>query len=92
MLNRKGEEVTPMLSRARKAAGIPDLAFRHCRTTFALHRGEPRDLQPSLGHSDLKLTMNIYRKPIADRQQAAIDELGTRLSGKAVPIKAARGA
>ena len=44
MLNRKGEEVTPMLSRARKAAGIPDLAFRHCRTTFAtLHRGEPRD-------------------------------------------------
>ena len=82
-----------MLSRARNTAGIPDLTFRQCRTTFAtLYRGDPRDLQASLGHSDLKLTMNIYRKPIADRQQAAIDELEARLSGKVVPIKAARGA
>lgn len=93
MLNRKGEEVTPMLSRARKAAGIPDLTFRQCRTTHAtLYRGDPRDLQAALGHSDLKLTMGTYRKPIADRQQAAIDELEARLAGKVIPIKAARRA
>jgi integrase len=93
MLNRKGEEVTPMLYRARKAAGIPDLTFRMCRTTFAtLYRGDPRDLQEALGHSDLKLTMGVYRKPIADRQQASADELEARISGKVVPIKVARGA
>jgi integrase len=93
MLDRKGEEVTPMLSRGRKALGIPDLTFRQCRTTFAtLYRGDPRDLQAALGHSDLKLTMNIYRKPIAERQQAAMDELEARLAGKVVPIKKAQGA
>ena len=93
MLNRNGEEVTPMLSRARKELGIPDLTFRQCRTTFAtLYRGDPRDLQAALGHSDLKLTMNIYRKPIVERQQAAMDELEARLAGKLVPIKKLKGA
>ena len=88
MLNRKGEEVTPMLSRARKELALPDLTFRQCRTTFAtLYRGDPRDLQAALGHSDLKLTMNIYRKPIVERQQAAMDELEARLAGKLVPMK-----
>lgn len=63
------------------------------RTTFAtLYRGDPRDLQAALGHSDLKLTMNIYRKPILERQQAAMDELEARLAGKVVPIKKAQGA
>jgi hypothetical protein len=31
--------------------------------------------------------MNIYRKPILERQQAAMDELEARLAGKLVPIK-----
>jgi integrase len=93
MLNRKGEEVTPMLSRARKGLGIPDLTFRQCRTTLATqYRGDPRDLQEALGHADLKLTMNIYRKPILERQQAAMDELEARLAGKVVPIKKLKGA
>ena len=77
-----------MLSRARKELALPDLTFRQCRTTFAtLYRGDPRDLQAALGHSDLKLTMNIYRKPIVERQQAAMDELEARLAGKLVPMK-----
>jgi len=93
MLNRKGEEVTPMLYRARKVAGIPDLTFRMCRTTFAtLYRGDPRDLQAALGHSDLKLTMGVYRKPIFDRQQAAADELEARIAKKVVSIDLAKGA
>jgi integrase len=93
MLNRKGEEVTPMFKRARKAAGIPDLTFRMCRTTFAtLYDGDPRDLQESLGHSSLKVTMGVYRKPRAERQQVSADELEARLAKKVVPIKVARRA
>jgi integrase len=54
MLNRKGEEVTPMLSRARKELGNPNLTFRQARTTFStLYRRDPRDSQEALGHADL---------------------------------------
>jgi len=80
-----------MLCHARKDAKIPDLTFRMCRTTFAtLYRGDPRDLQESLGHRDLKLTMAVYRKPLANRQHASADELEARLAGKGVPIKLER--
>jgi integrase len=93
MLNRNGAEVIPMLARTRKELGMPDFTFRQCRTTFStLYRGDPRDLQEALGHADLKLTMNIYRKPILERQQAAMDELEARLAGKLVPIKKRKGA
>jgi integrase len=54
--------------------------------------GDPRDLQAALGHSNLKLTMGVYRKPIATRQQADADELEALLAGKVVPIKVSRGA
>jgi len=53
---------------ARTSAKIPDLTFRMCRTTFAtLYGGDPRDLQASLGHSTVDLTMRVYRKPILAR-------------------------
>jgi integrase len=88
MLSRNGAEITPMLSRARKELGMPRFTFRQCRTTFStLYRGDPRDLQEALGHADLKVTMNIYRKPIVERQQAAMDELEARLAGKLLPMK-----
>jgi|SRR5579871_4725958 len=88
MLQRNGAAVSPMLNRARKAAGIPDLTFRMCRTTFAtLYNGDPRDAQDILGHSTLDLTMRVYRKPIAPRQQAGVEELDARLSGKVVKMK-----
>lgn len=87
LLDRNGEGIPPMLRHARKVASIPDLTFRACRTTFAtLYHGDPRDLQAALGHADLALTMAVYRKPIADRQQAAADEMEARLSGKVVSI------
>lgn len=88
MLNRKGEEVTLMLRRARKELGIPNLTFspspNHVLDALP---GDLRDLQEALGHTDLKLTMNIYRKPILERRQAAMDELEARLAGRLVPIK-----
>jgi integrase len=70
-------------SRARAATGIQDLEFRRWRTTFAtLYDGDPRDLQAILGHSRLDMTMKRYKKPIAVRQQADVEELEARLSRK----------
>jgi integrase len=86
MLRRNGGVVTMMLRRARKI--IPDLTFRMCRTTFAtLFDGDPRDAQDILGHSTVNLTMRVYRKPIVARQQAAVEELDARLSGKVVRLE-----
>lgn len=86
MLRRKGRETEPLLNRARKI--IPDLTFRMCRTTFAtLYDGDPRDLQESMGHFDVKLSLGTYRKPQAERQQASADELEARASGKLVTME-----
>jgi integrase len=78
-----------ILKRARKAAGIPDLTFRMCRTTFAtLYDGDYRDLQDTLGHSTVDITSGVYRKPQAARQKANIEELEARLTGKVVQMPA----
>jgi integrase len=59
-----------------------------CRTTFAtLYESDPRDIQDILGHATLDLTMDIYRKPIAQRQFAASAEMEARLRGKVVTMK-----
>lgn len=87
MMRRNGGWVQEMLHRARETAKIPDLTFRMCRTTFStLWEGDPRDGSSVLGHSDVKLTMRVYRKPIAERQLAAMEESNARLTGKVVPI------
>ena len=87
MLNRKGVLTAAMLNRARLAAKISDLTYRMCRTTFATHyEGDLKDLQETLGHSSLEMTMLAYRKPIPDRQHAAVEDLDARLTGKVVPI------
>jgi integrase len=85
---RQSDPMTEFVNRGRVAAGIPDLMPRMCRTTFAtLWRGDPSDVQGVLGHHDLKLTMDVYRRPVLDRQQATVTELEARLSGKVVPIQ-----
>jgi integrase len=76
-----------MLNQARKAANIPDLTFRMCRTTFTtLFEGDPKDAQAILGHSTVDLTMRVYKKPIAARQRASVEEIDARLSGKVVEM------
>ena len=88
MLRRNGGAITSMLRRARKAAGIPDLTFGMCRTTFAtLYRGDPGNVQDMLGHSTVDLPMRVYRKPVVARQIASVEELDVRLSGRVVPFK-----
>lgn len=85
---RQSDHLKEFVKRGRTASGIPDLTPPMCRTTFAtLWRGDPRDVQGILGHHDLKLTMDVYKKPVMDRQQATVKELEARLSGKVVPFK-----
>lgn len=35
-----------------------------------------------LGHASVNLTLEVYRKPITARQQAAVEELEARLRGR----------
>ena len=69
-----------MVEAARPVAKIPDLTFRMCRTTFAtLFEGDIRDAQEILGHHSPGFTLAVYRKPIAARQQGAVDAMDQRL-------------
>jgi integrase len=85
---RQSEPIVKFVERGRAASGIVDLVPRMCRTSFAtLWGGDLTDVQNILGHHDLKLTMDVYRKPITMRQLATVTELEGRLSGKVVPIQ-----
>jgi integrase len=80
MLRRNDIYVRSILETARAAAGIPDLTYRTCRTTFAtLFDGDIRDAQEILGHHSAAFTLRVYRKPIAARQQGAVDAMDERL-------------
>jgi integrase len=88
MYRRYSTWIREMLEATRIAAGIPDLTFRACRTTLTtLCEGDLKEAQTILGHSTVELTMRIYKKPIAERRQASVEELDARLSGKVVSIK-----
>jgi integrase len=83
------KHIRDMIDRARAAAGMPDLTFRLCRTTFAtlypLVEGDIRDAQAILGHHSPAFTLQTYRKPVTARQTAAIEALDQKL--KVVPIR-----
>ncbi len=86
MLRQNSSTLVAMQTNARKAAEIPDLEFRMCRTSCGtLNKGVDVDIQATLGHSTLATTA-IYRKPISERQQASAEELEARLRGKLVTI------
>jgi len=69
-----------IVKRAREKTGIKELTFRICRRTFAtLFRGDVKDIQAILGHTTPMMTLEHYRQPIPERQQAAVDELADRL-------------
>jgi hypothetical protein len=51
-----------------------------------LYDGDPKDRQAILGHHSEQFTMRVYQKPIAGRQQASVEELDSRLSGKIVEM------
>lgn len=76
---RSSDEIEGIQDRGR-AAGIPDLDFRMCRTTFAtLFEGDEADRSSIMGHHSTKFTLEKYRKPIQDRRQRSVEELDQRL-------------
>jgi len=69
-----------MVEAARKASGVPDLTFRAGRTTFStLYQGDVKDLQATLGHASLDITLGVYRKPIHERGLASVTEMEGKL-------------
>jgi integrase len=75
-----------VVKRARSAAKIPDLTSRMCRNTFgSLFEGDVKDAQEILGHHSAAFTLQVYKKPLAERQQTAVEDVDRRL--KVVPIK-----
>jgi integrase len=87
LLSLSSDAIRDMLDQARKAAGIPGLTFRQCRTTFAtLYEGDPKDRQAILGHHSEQFTMAVYQKAIPARQQASVEELEARLTRKIVKM------
>jgi integrase len=85
LLRLSSDEIRGMLERARKV--VSKLTFRQCRTTFAtLYEGDSKDRQAILGHHSEQFTMAVYRKAIAPRQQASVEELEARLGGKVVEM------
>jgi integrase len=91
MLRRNDIYIRGILERSRTAAEIPDLTYRMCRTTFAtLFEGDIKDAQEILGHHSPAFTLSVYRRPIAARQQRAVNALDRRLN--VVPIRKKRGA
>jgi integrase len=82
-----GKTLDILLRKAREDSKVPHLTYRACRTTFAtLYDGDARDLQGMLGHAKLDTSMKFYRKPIFSRQQAAVDAMEARLTGKVVSM------
>jgi len=79
LLRLSSEAICDMLDRTRKAAAIPGLTFRQCRTTFAtLYEGDAKDRQAILGHHSEQFTMAVYQKAIPTRQQESVEELEAR--------------
>ena len=71
-----------MLQAARDAAGIPDLTFRMCRTTFAtLYHGDIADAQAILGHTTADFTLREYKRSVSERAAAGVAEMENRLGG-----------
>jgi integrase len=78
--HRQAQAIEDLLKRGRDAAGIPDLTFRMCRTTFAtLFDGNIRDAQEILGHHSEQFTRQRYQRAIAERAAAAVAQMDERL-------------
>ncbi|MEN6537619.1 MAG: tyrosine-type recombinase/integrase [Bryobacteraceae bacterium] len=78
------ERTRNLLISARKAAGVPDLTWRMCRTTFAsLFDGDVSDAQSILGHARPEFTATVYRRAQQERAQKSVDKLAARV----VPIR-----
>lgn len=82
ILQRYSHSVIKMMKEGREATGVKTLTFRAGRTTFAtLYQGDLKDLQATLGHASLDMTLGPYRKSIHKRALTAATEMEDRLLG-----------
>jgi integrase len=93
MMQRSGHVIRGILKRAREASGVADLTFRMCRTTLAtLWKGDYKDLQDTLGHASVDMTLGAYRKKQIERQKQEVERLNAEFSGKVVPMPSKKAA
>jgi integrase len=81
-----GPTVTKRFQAALAAAGLPRQRFhdlRHGCASLLLAQGvAPRVVMELLGHSDVRLTMNVYTHVASELQQAAADSMEALLSAR----------
>ncbi len=74
------QSITKMFQRTVKAAALPPVslhALRHTSATLALVAGiHPTVVQRRLGHSDVRLTLDVYTHPVASVDGDAADRMG----------------
>ncbi len=74
-----GSSVLDVFRTLLKKAGLPAVRFhdlRHSAATLLLSKGvNPKIVQEILGHSDVKMTMDIYSHVLPTIQQEAIEKL-----------------
>ena len=67
--------VTRTFKRLKESAGLPDLrlhALRHAWATHALAAGvDVKDVATRLGHSSVRITLDVYVAPSSDRDKSA---------------------
>lgn len=76
--NRGRKEIHDIAKRGREI--ITDVTFRMCRTIFAtLFDSDEADRSSIMGHTNIKFTLERYRKPTMERRQRSVEELDRRL-------------
>jgi len=80
-----GPTVTRRLHRILAAAELPQITFhdlRHSCASLMLAQGvSPRVVMETLGHSDIRLTMNLYTHVAPELQRDAADRMERLLIG-----------
>jgi integrase len=81
-----GPTVTKRFQASLAAAGLPRQRFHDLRygcASLLLAQGvAPRVVMELLGHSDIRLTMNVYTHVASELQQAAADSMEALLSAR----------
>jgi integrase len=89
--NRRGGHLTYANFRQRiwkpaaEAAGLPDIAFHDLRRTastqaYQTGAADPKTIGARLGHTDPRLTLDLYAQANADADRAVADALGDRFA------------
>ena len=80
------DHLTKTFGKTVRSLGLPPTdikGLRHAHATALLKAGtHPKIVQERLGHSSIKVTLDIYSSVVPGIQREAIEALAGRLSGK----------